>query len=246
MKVALPLPPSNLRFLGCETDEELLNGISNLCKVLTIGGFTLDKDILDIGCGYARLAYGLYDLGYSNRYVGIDVLKPHIDFSKQVFSSYPNYQFFHIDLHNGRYNKNGKISVGDLDLNLDKPFDYICLFSVFTHMVEEDIMNYLKYIKKNLKQDGTCLSTFFSFNDDREAYLKTASIPTTIKINSDLYIDSNEEILHVRCYSEKIIGKMIDSSGLKIKKILYGNWCGGNVCIPNIYQDMFVLEHVIQ
>jgi len=96
----------------------------------------------------------------------------------------------------------------------------------------------------NLKHNGTCLSTFFSFNDNREAYLKTASIPITIKINSDLYIDSNEDILHVVCYSEKMIGKMVERAGLKIKKLLYGNWCNGNGCTPNLYQDMFILEHV--
>lgn len=218
MQSILPLPPMNLRFLNSEFDEDFIDGTNLLCKQLHIGGFNLNKDILDIGCGYGRLAYGLYNLGYSKKYVGIDVLKPHVNFCKQTFLPYSNYEFHHIDLHNARYNSNGKIHIENIQLNLDIQFDYICLFSVFTHMIEEDIINYLKYINKNLKSDGTCLCTFFSFNKDREPYLKTASIPVTIKINPDLYIDSNDDILHVVCYSEKIINDMITKANLKIKK----------------------------
>ena len=51
-----------------------------------------------------------------------------------------------------------------------KSFDVIFLFSVFTHMLPDEIEHYLKEISRMLKPGGICLTTLFLYEDSESDY----------------------------------------------------------------------------
>jgi len=131
-------------------------------------GLTADTAVLDIGCGQGRLAIGLLVSGREIRYYrGLDVQMHSIEWcQKFIANSHPEFQFIHIDVMNARYNRKGQ----PIDKNFRFPFDseefdIVYLFSVFTHMIKEDVKIYLREIKRLLSPSGKVfLSAFIKSN----------------------------------------------------------------------------------
>jgi len=114
--------------------------------------------VLDIGCGYGRLAHALLRRGFEGDYLGLDVQPRQIRWCERRLGS-ERFEFRHLDLHNERYNPDGSGSIRDIDF--DEEFDVVCAFSVFTHMWSEDVEAYMKVFRRALSADGTALATFF-------------------------------------------------------------------------------------
>ena len=71
----IPLPPAGLRFMG-EDDERLMRLSDELAELLVAYGLTANASILDVRCGYGRLALGiLHATDHRGRYLGFDILR---------------------------------------------------------------------------------------------------------------------------------------------------------------------------
>jgi len=77
-------------------------------------------------------------------YTGTDIAQEAIDFCTK---RYPKSKFY----------KNEMTKLP----NLGQKFDMICLFSVFTHIYPNEIVEYLKDMKNYLKTDGCIVATIF-------------------------------------------------------------------------------------
>lgn len=161
------LPPKHLRFCGNQFKDDDFY-FSSACKeaerLEKNCGLNANSQILDVGCGPGRLAIGILGhLGTIKEYKGVDVDKKSIDWcQKFITSKNPKFQFIHLDVMNLRYNPNGKNLRDDFILPFsDGEFDVINLYSVFTHMTEEDVRIYLKELHRVIKTTGKIFLTAF-------------------------------------------------------------------------------------
>ncbi len=147
-----------------QDNEYYLKSAKGEAKRLASIGLTAEISILDVGCGQGRLAIGLLASGREIKYYrGVDVKIGSIEWCRKFITErHPNFQFIHLDVMNARYNRKGKPIDKDFCFPFDSgEFDIIYLFSVFTHMVAEDIRIYLKEFKRVLSPSGKVFLTAF-------------------------------------------------------------------------------------
>lgn len=125
-------------------------------------GLTSDSSLLDLGCGPGRIAIGILDrVGEIQKYRGVDVGERYIRWAQHhITFEHPNFQFRHLNLKNAHYNPGGE----EIEANVSFPFadgefDIVCLFSVFTHMLTEDVRRYLRELRRMLHPSGKILLT---------------------------------------------------------------------------------------
>lgn len=137
--------------------------------ILLYTGAGPTASILDVGCGWGRIArHFVGHVREPGRYVGMDVVEAFVDWCKENISPVnPAFSFLHQDVYNGLYNPDGKHEASEYRFPFeDGSFDVVFLTSVFTHMLPEDVENYLREIHRLLKPDGRCFSTWLLSGHD--------------------------------------------------------------------------------
>ncbi len=242
MSQTLPLPPMPLRFMA-EDDEKFLSIANINLELLVKNGLAPSNRLLDLGCGYGRLVYGLQnDQWFVGSYLGVDILGRHVSWCQENISSkLSRYQFKHLDIKNDRYNPKGQFSAVDwkFDFSNDS-FDYVCLFSVFTHMHEKEIKAYLQEVFRVLEPGCLCLATFFLYDDDRLDKITSpgCGIQMAYQLNDHTWYHSKDDILFAIAFKSSVISKIAEDCGFLVKTINWGSWAGGQ----GSYQDYMVFE----
>jgi SAM-dependent methyltransferase len=203
----LPLPPQRLRFMG-EEDTLFLRIADEMFRLLQRLGFNAESTVLDIGSGYGRLAYGILNhLDFRGSYVGLDILPAQVGWCREnIRNALSQFQFRLVDMRNDRYNPSGKNAVGEFCLDLPvSAFDFCTLFSVFTHMYEDDIRHYLSEVRRLLRVNGTAVTTFFLFDKDRLEQLRkqTSGLLMRHVLNEHTRYYNPEDRLHAIGYDRE-------------------------------------------
>jgi cyclopropane fatty-acyl-phospholipid synthase-like methyltransferase len=120
--------------------------------------------------------------------VGVDLAD---DAIKYCIKKYPGYTFHTCEM--------TKLPI------LNKKFDMICLFSVFTHMYPEEILEYLKDMKNYLNENGCIVASIIEsvdkkFNGDRNKaeinkqyfmeIVKSSGYDKIVQLESDEYYEA--------------------------------------------------------
>ena len=161
------LPPRELRFCGAnfKDDAHFLESADGEARRLERHCRLNDLSrVLDVGCGPGRLAIGLLRRkGGVQAYRGVDVEKTSIEWcQRHLEPRNPACRFFYIDLANARYNPRGRSIPEDFSFPVDLPtFDVISLYSVFSHMLTEDVRIYLREFRRLLAPEGRIFLTGF-------------------------------------------------------------------------------------
>lgn len=196
--------------------------------ILLYSGAGPTASILDIGCGWGRIARHFVDyVEPPGRYVGMDVVKPFVDWCEENISPVnPAFSFVHQDIYNGLYNPNGTHEASKYVFPFeDESFDLIFLTSVFTHLLPDDAFNYLREIRRLLKPDGRCFSTWLLLGHDLET--KYTGIQTSEG--------------QVRYGFKRLLG-MLEESGLTLAGQPVPRRWGGDKESPFRLQDLLLLE----
>ncbi|MDD5135307.1 MAG: methyltransferase domain-containing protein, partial [Phycisphaerae bacterium] len=109
----------------------------------------------------------------------------------------------------------------------DNIFDFVFLTSVFTHMLPEDMFNYIKEITRVMKKNAKCIITYFILN--KESLLLISNNKTNFRFmqySENIYVMNNKDPEAAIGFTEKYIEQMYYNNNLEIKEIRYGNWCG--------------------
>lgn len=228
MKSLLPIPPKEMIFVG-DGDFEQIGEKWKRYFVEQVHLIPTAK-VLDVGCGIGRIARPL--TGYltdSAEYRGFDIVKEGILWCQQnITPRFPNFEFKLSDVYNKYYNPTGTVRACDYKFPFDDGyFDFVFLTSVFTHMLPEDVENYLCEISRVLKKHSTCTITFFLLNDQTRQliYSNNDTINFGYKISDTCFSTDNETPETALAYDEEFIIKIYQRYKLRIiKAIEYGGW----------------------
>jgi SAM-dependent methyltransferase len=161
------LPAKHLRFGGAEFKDDALfldSGRHEAQRLIEKCGVTSHSCILDIGCGVGRLPIGILSrMEASPEYRGVDVDLCSIEWCRRHITRYhPRFSFERINVLNRRYNPSGLQHCDAFRLPYaDHSFDVAYLYSVFSHMMPEDVKTYLAEIRHLLAPTGRVFFTTF-------------------------------------------------------------------------------------
>jgi SAM-dependent methyltransferase len=237
------IPPQELRFMG-EDERNFLEIGDGLLKTLkTLSGFYPNAALVDIGSGYGRLAHALLRSGFIGTYHGLEILKVHSDWTQQNLSN-SRFKFSHIDIRNTRYNPNGVLDAAEVKLQkYSAKCDLIVLTSVFTHMYEAEIENYITCFADMLNPGGQVVCTFYLLNAERRQAIaeekSKLSLPFILSPVAR-YHNASDPLLAI-AFEPGWVEMVAQHSGLVVKSISYGHWCDGQPKTGQQYQDFVVL-----
>jgi SAM-dependent methyltransferase len=161
------LPARHLRLCGAEFRDDahfLASAQREAERLRTRFALGPGSRLLDVGCGYGRLAIGvLSTIGDGVSYRGIDVSAAAIAWCRRhIQREHPSFVFTRVDVRNARYNPGGEALDGAFRLPLDDAsFDVAYLYSVFSHMEAEDVRLYVRELARIIRPGGGVFLTMF-------------------------------------------------------------------------------------
>jgi ubiquinone/menaquinone biosynthesis C-methylase UbiE len=213
-------------------------------RLVKYGGLTPGDTVLDIGCGCGRVAIHCAQYLTTGRYVGMDNLQPLIDWCNlNIVPKFPNFEFHHVDIYSGEYNRTGIIQASSYSFPLpDNTFDLAFAVSLFTHMFLPDVQRYFAEMARLLKPGGRLYATYFLMRDEAKAGVsgRAAIKPEYGASPSVTFSKGSPE--HMIAHREDAILRLLDNAGFSRTFFEYGNWNTGSPQFPEPYQDTIVVR----
>jgi len=240
------VPPRSMVFVG---DGDFRKQGEEFRKYFVdLAGLQPSHRILDVGCGIGRMAIPLTEyLSGGGAYYGIDIVKMGIDWcNKKITHKYPNFQFVHSNIYNKLYNPKGTLKAREYVFPFEtESFDFVFLTSVFTHMLTNDMENYLKEISRVVKKDGTCLITFFLLNEESHALMRQCRSRLDFKYQLDGCMSSDEAVPESAiAFEQTYVHSVFKKHGFQIQEpIHFGSWCGREKHLS--YQDIIIARKTV-
>ncbi len=110
-------------------------------------GLEKHQTVIDVGCGSGRLAFQLRHY-LDGKYIGLDVVEELFKYAERICHR-PDWRFYEAP----------GLSIPEKDNDAD----FICFFSVFTHLLHEESYKYLKEAARVIKPRGKIIFSFLEF-----------------------------------------------------------------------------------
>lgn len=222
-------------------------GLEFLRHFEKIGGLKRDYRVLDVGCGIGRMAIPLlFFLDERGSYEGFDISSHAISWCQDHITRLnPVFRFRYENVHNKRYNPLGRLSASDCVFPYDDhSFNFVFLTSVFTHMLPQDMENYVNEISRVLKRGARCFSTFFLLNDGSLELMRMKQSDLDFCYDFGLFRATSDRVPEaVVAYPEPHVREVYHRHGLAIIDPVYcGSWSGRADSLS--YQDIIVATRV--
>jgi SAM-dependent methyltransferase len=203
-----------------------------------LGGLQPHHDVLDVGSGIGRMAFGLADW-LTGRYEGFDVVPDAVDWcQRRITPRHPNFRFQLADIRNSEYNPRGRVEADEYRFPYDDgSFDFAFLTSVFTHMLPPAVDNYLAELGRVVRGGGRLFATYYLVDDHSRARLDE-SYPN-LRFDHGDYVTSEPGRPEAAVgLLENWVRRAHERHGLPIEGIFGGRWCGRERATS--YQDIVI------
>jgi SAM-dependent methyltransferase len=188
---------------------------SGLCR--------LDSRILDIGCGCGRFAQYLRDYRFkretfSGKYIGIDIDEEMLQWCRRNFDS-ERFEFHRSDHASKAYNARGSTR-GDYVLPVtDETVDFVFSTSLFTHLLEKELVNYCEESYRVLKPN--CFMAMFCFSVDHPP--PTFGDRHTFQFKmGNAHVESMSVPEAAVAYEEEFLFRVANEAGFRTVEVLVG------------------------
>jgi SAM-dependent methyltransferase len=242
----IPMPPKEKIFVGGSDADFRQIGVDTLGSLIDVGHVRPDSKVLEIGSGIGRVALPLTQwLDSAGQYVGTDIVQFGVDWCNENISSrYENFRFICMDIYNEYYNPQGRERIGDLPLEAGY-FDVAVFNSVFTHLVADDTIAYLKLVAKHLAKGGILWGTWFIM--DAEARALTRDNRSSLKFiqrnGNTFHLDEDGVSTAAVAYDIDYVREALSTAGFEIERLDLGKWCDRTTEFGG-YQDLIVARLV--
>lgn len=235
-------PPRGLIYTG--SGDFRKQGEAMVKRFIALGGLLPEHRVLDIGSGIGRMAVPLTKYLSGGSYEGFDVIELGVAWCRAHISErYPGFTFRYVGLSNDLYRKAGLNPSQFIFPYADREFDFGFAISVFTHMLPEEVEQYLEQISRVLKPGAIFMGTFFLMNAARAGRQKKGGTFVFERESSHHWLmDKRVKAANV-AYEESWLMPVIASKGLRVKQVQYGYWCGPSESENPDFQDIIVLEN---
>jgi SAM-dependent methyltransferase len=234
-------PPKGRIFFGGGDFDKI--GEEYFRYFVELGDLKPDERVLDVGCGIGRMAVPL--TGYlddQGSYEGFDVFLEGIRWCQEnITPKYPNFRFRVADIRNKEYNPGGSFAASEYEFPYeDESFDFVLLTSVFTHLLPDEVENYLSEIRRVLAPGGRCLASFFLLNEESLDSIRSGESTINFRHDFGEYRTKDRDTPEAAiAYPEDYIRSLYAERGLGIvEPIHYGSWPGRRDFLS--YQDVVV------
>ncbi|SKA83097.1 Methyltransferase domain-containing protein [Paucidesulfovibrio gracilis DSM 16080] len=217
--------------------RNLLHRLVDWCGLLP------SERILDVGCGAGRAAVPL--TGYLSphaRYFGFDVYPFGVDWCRQNLTpAFPNFLFQTVHVNNALYNPAGSIPARDFVFPCeDRSADLVLLNSVFTHMLPEDMIAYMKQIARVLDHCGRAYVTWFLIDDESRRLDRETSVGVYLRHGvGPCRLQNRQDPEEAIGYDISFVHHVVRHAGLRLADVRRGSWRGIR---SGHYQDVTILE----
>jgi SAM-dependent methyltransferase len=202
------LPPNHLRVRVGVGNKVIFNHVYHLeagvlfwQRWLSSGYVTGTSDIVEIGCGCGRIAHHLRGDWFKGSYVGIDIDSELLEWCNSHFPS-EKFNFMPSPHASATYAADGteKGSLFAFPENWQKDFVYST--SLYTHLLEPELLNYTRESFKVLRHGGTMYMSFFCLDSVErggrwtfshrigEAYVENMKYPEAAVAYTREYVES--------------------------------------------------------
>jgi SAM-dependent methyltransferase len=189
-----------------------------------LAGLRPEDRVLDIGCGFGRMARVLTGvLRPPGCYDGFDIGLSGIEWCRAHYRDTPApFRFEHADLHNSVYNPSG---TGEPETYLfpyaDGSFDLAIATSLFTHLLPPAADHYLAEATRVLAPGGRLFSTWMLVTGDEEGFTLVDEFrPAAVRDP-----DAPEAVV---AYPESWVRERLTAHGLAPPEVYPGRWRGGS------------------
>jgi SAM-dependent methyltransferase len=237
------VPPLNLMFDGPRSYRGFIeNGKEFMRYCVELARLRPDETMLDVGSGIGRKTLPLVTfLNKDGSYVGMDIVKSGVDWCREHYKKYPNFEFRQIDVRNEHYNPNGTYAASEYKFPFPSDrFDFVVLNSVFTHMMAQEVENYVSEIARVLKNGGRCLISFFLLNDESLRMIDQHRSVFDLRYEFGPARAISKDMPEIAVgYDERFVVDLFNRHQLEIApQIHYGSWSGRNDYLS--FQDLLV------
>lgn len=220
------LPPLRLRDIGGGDFREMGQHLLGLTR--TYGRLEPNGKVLDIGCGTGRLALPLIPSITSGEYAGFDVSAPSIRWcQRNITPRHPRFSFKHVALRNSDYSSVGGDAARLVFPYPDAHFDCAVAYSVFTHLMFDEMANYLRQSHRVLKSGGRLVATFFLLNAASEvAIASVAGVQQFPHDRGVVRIASEQNPALAVAIREETLLELLRAIGFRDVRVETGTWFG--------------------
>ena len=159
-------------------------------------GLQKDHIVIDVGCGSGRLAFQLREF-LEGIYIGIDVVEDLFKYAEKICER-PDWKFY--------------MAPGLSIPENDDYADFICFFSVFTHLLHEESYKYLREASRVLKPKGKIVISFLEFK-----------IPSHFVLFEQSLMDNHPDKVLTQFTSRDAIESWASHCGLEVIGIFDGD-----------------------
>ena len=224
------LPAKATNFTGSAGPDFSSRGDALVKTLADLAGMTPSSHVLDVGCGVGKLAIAMtHFLDENGSYEGLDIVPDAIEWcTKHVVGPHGNVHFTVADVYNKEYNPKGRVQPANYRFPYDDDtFDVVALYSVFTHMLPDDVDQYISEIARVLKTNGHIFATYFIINPESLRLMRSSGCAMQFKRNLGSHWIQNSRVPELAvAYDEEYIRGAHVRNGLSSPKIYEGKWCG--------------------
>lgn len=238
-------PPRRLIYTG--RGDFLRTGELFLQDFISKNVIQKNSSVLDIGSGIGRIAIPLTDFLKEGRYEGFDIMKPGIEWcQKNITSRYPQFNFTQVSLSNDLYRNSGESASQFVFPYANESFDLAIATSVFTHMVPEEVIQYMNEIHRVLKSGGHAYLTFFVLNENSKAQMIRGKNEFNFRYDHGNYrlLDEKVKSANVAYEESYLFNEIIAKHKYQIESTEFGTWSNMSKGSPIAFQDRIVIKKI--